>query len=494
MMDRLTIARLVDRAIQNDQAAIKALYQETYPAAFAFTCHLCRNHDDAEDILQESYISAFARLDRLKNKARFWGWLRGIILNKWRDYCRELSGTYDVAVYEISSADNMEYWQLDASVQAMVEDQELNQRIREIVGSLPEKQRVCALWYYYEDMSMDEIAEKLQIPLGSVKSRLYYARKKIEKALKEEHLYAVEPLSSSVGTGMLARILAALPQAAASLPAAQGVTAAGLAVRIGVGLVSVAAAAGVAGMTMMHVRDSSSRHVDVTKVTSSASSATFTTTVTTTAATTATTATTTAATAVTTVPRKTVSFDCRPVEGGVCIARYTGNADHVVIPSEVDGQRVVAVDNSAFQNCRFLQSVSIPDSVTTIGVDAFRECDSLSDVSFGAGVSSIGDMAFVGCDSLSNVHLPANVRSVGIYAFAYCSSLSRVSVSQGTETIGYNAFAFCPCLRSVTLPPSVTAIGGNAFEGCSSELVLHVPEGSYSHQYAEESVIIYRFE
>lgn len=116
MMDRLTIARLVERAIQKDQAAIRALYQETYPAAFAFTCHLCRNHDDAEDILQESYISAFARLDHLKNKGRFWGWLRGIILNKWRDYCRELSGTYDVAVYEISSADNMEYWQLDASV------------------------------------------------------------------------------------------------------------------------------------------------------------------------------------------------------------------------------------------------------------------------------------------------------------------------------------------------------------------------------------------
>ena len=490
MMDRLTIARLVDRAIQNDQAAIEALYQETYPAAFAFTCHLCRNHDDAEDILQESYISAFARLDRLKNKARFWGWLRGIILNKWRDYCRELSGTYNVAVYEISSADNMEYWQLDASVQAMAEDQELNRRIREIVGSLPEKQRVCALMYYYEDMSMDEIAEKLQIPLGSVKSRLYYARKKIEKALRDEQLYAVAPLSSPAGTGMLAKILAALP-------AAQGMTAAGLAVRIGAGLISAAAVAGIAGTAMRHTHRGSTETFSVTETTGSVSSVTSfaTATVTTTAATT--TATTTAAattTATTTAPRKTVSFDCEPADGGVRIVRYTGNAVRVVIPSELDGQTVVAVGNGAFQDCRFLQSVSLPDSVTTIGVDAFRECDSLSEVTFGAGVSSVGDMAFVGCNSLRRIQLPPGVRRVGIYAFAYCSSLEHVSVAQGTETIGYDAFAFCPCLRSVTLPPSVTAIGGNAFEGCSSELVLHVAEGSYSHQYAEESVIPYCFE
>ena len=434
MMDRLTIVRLVERAIQKDQAAIRALYQETYPAAFAFTCHLCRNHDDAEDILQESYIAAFARLDQLRNKARFWGWLRGIILNKWRDYCRELSGTYDVAVYEISSADNMEYWQLDASVQAMAEDQELSRRIREIVGALPEKQRVCALMYYYEDKSMDEIAEKLQIPLGSVKSRLYYARKKIEKALRDEQLYAVAPLSSPAGTGMLAKILAALPQASAVLPAAQGMTATGLAVRIGAGLISAAAAIGIAGTAVRHTQSRPKETVGVTAATDSVSSATSF--AATTVTTTATTATATSAAATATAPttaaattaRQVVSFDCEPADGGVRIARYTGNAARVVIPSELDGQNVVAVGNGAFQHCRFLQSVSLPDSVTAIGVDAFRECDSLAEVTFGAGVSSVGDMAFVGCDSLRRIQLPPGVRRVGIYAFAYhCPQLREIN-------------------------------------------------------------------
>lgn len=382
----------------------------------------------------------------------------------------------------------------------MAEDQELSRRIREIVGSLPEKQRVCALMYYYEDRSMDEIAEKLHIPLGSVKSRLYYARKKIEKALREEHLYAVAPLSSAAGTGMLAKILAALPQVATVIPASQGMTAAGLAVRIGAGLISAAAVAGIAGTAMRHAHREPIETVGVTETTGFVSSVTSfaTTTVTTTAATT----TTSTAAATTTSPtitaattaQQVVSFDCEPADGGVRIARYTGNAARVVIPSELDGQTVVAVGNGAFQHCRFLQSVSLPDSVTAIGVDAFRECDSLSEVTLGAGVSSVGDMAFVGCDSLRQIQLPPGVRRVGIYAFAYCSSLESVSVAQGTETIGYDAFAFCPCLRSVTLPPSVTAIGGNAFDGCSPELVLRVSENSYSHQYAEECVIPYRFD
>jgi hypothetical protein len=81
-------------------------------------------------------------------------------------------------------------------------------------------------------------------------------------------------------------------------------------------------------------------------------------------------------------------------------------------------------------------------------------------------VTSIGNRAFYNCSSLTSITIPNSVTSIGDYAFAYCS-LTSVTIPNSVTSIGNNAFAYCS-LTSVTIPNSVTSIGDYAFRSCSS--------------------------
>ena len=95
-------------------------------------------------------------------------------------------------------------------------------------------------------------------------------------------------------------------------------------------------------------------------------------------------------------------------------------------------------------------SVTIPDSVTSIGDYAFAYCDSLESVTIPDSVTSIGDRAFSGCDSLASITIPDSVTSIGVYAFYWCSSLESVTIGDSVTSIGYRAFNDCNSLESVT--------------------------------------------
>jgi hypothetical protein len=179
---------------------------------------------------------------------------------------------------------------------------------------------------------------------------------------------------------------------------------------------------------------------------------------------------------------------------------------NIVIASEYNNLPVTYIDSSAFKNCSKLTSVTIPDSVTSIGYDAFEDCSSLTSVTIGNGVTSIGSYAFYECGSLSSVYysgdvagwcniafsgynsnplsyahnlyinnqlvtdlvIPDSVISIGNYAFYNCSSLTSVTIGNSVTSIGILAFLCCSSLTNITIPDSVTSIGGGAFEGCSS--------------------------
>lgn len=138
-----------------------------------------------------------------------------------------------------------------------------------------------------------------------------------------------------------------------------------------------------------------------------------------------------------------------------------------------------------------LTSVTIPDSVTTIGDYAFEECSGLTDVNVGSGVTSIGDGVFGYCTDLTSIVIPDSVTSIGCHAFSHCSSLTSITIPDSVTTIGEGAFsdctgltevhigsgvttigewAFYKCsgLTSITIPDSVTSIGGSAFQYCSN--------------------------
>ena len=97
---------------------------------------------------------------------------------------------------------------------------------------------------------------------------------------------------------------------------------------------------------------------------------------------------------------------------------------------------------------------------------AFYGCSGLASVTIPNSVTSIGDTAFSGCSGLASVNIPGSVTSIGACAFEECSGLTSVTIGNGVTSIGGMAFYGCSELTSVTIPDSVTSIGVWAFDGC----------------------------
>ncbi len=128
-----------------------------------------------------------------------------------------------------------------------------------------------------------------------------------------------------------------------------------------------------------------------------------------------------------------------------------------------DLQGATAIRERAFYYCSSLESVTIPNSVTSMGNYAFNNCRNLTSVTIGNNVTSIGNNAFSYCTSLTSVTIPDSVTSIGNSAFADCSKLASVTIGNSVTSIGNSAFVNCSILESVTIPDSVTSMGSWVF-------------------------------
>jgi len=134
---------------------------------------------------------------------------------------------------------------------------------------------------------------------------------------------------------------------------------------------------------------------------------------------------------------------------------------------------VIQIGMGAFYYCTGLTSVNIPNGV--IGVKAFSGCSGLSSINFGGGVTSIGDMAFNACSDLTSLTIPSSITSIGSSAFGNCNDLTDININSGT--IGYAAFGSLAKLKSVTLGSGVTSIGYGAFSYCPNLTNLNLASG-----------------
>ncbi len=150
----------------------------------------------------------------------------------------------------------------------------------------------------------------------------------------------------------------------------------------------------------------------------------------------------------------------------VVIVEYTGTDTDVVIPSEIDGYKVVGIDDEAFYQNEDICSVTIPEGVTYIGDYAFYSCYSLENVTLPDSLTEIGVSAFSDC-IMEDIYLSDNITEIGDRAFRGCDSLKSVTLPSGITNIGEEAFAYCFDLASIWIPASVTNIEEYAFYNCT---------------------------
>jgi hypothetical protein len=150
---------------------------------------------------------------------------------------------------------------------------------------------------------------------------------------------------------------------------------------------------------------------------------------------------------------------------------------------------ILRIGERAFSGCDSLSSVTIPDSVTGIGIAAFC-ASSLTDVTLPNSVTSIETAVFLECKSLTSITIPDSVTNIGKRAFEECENLTDVIIPESVTSIGSEAFSNCSSLSGLIIPASVTDIGDYAFSGCKN-LTLTVQEGSYAEQYAKGNKIPY---
>lgn len=150
-----------------------------------------------------------------------------------------------------------------------------------------------------------------------------------------------------------------------------------------------------------------------------------------------------------------------------------------------DGTKLIA--DGAFRQCKKLISVTIPNSVISIGQWAFSDCSGLASINIPDSVTSIDYGAFDGCTNLTSITIPNNVISIGEWVFS-CSGLTSINIPESITSIDYCTFYGCTNLASITIPNNVTSIDESAFDYCDNLTILCYP-GSYAEKYASEKNI-----
>ena len=162
------------------------------------------------------------------------------------------------------------------------------------------------------------------------------------------------------------------------------------------------------------------------------------------------------------------------------------------------------IPNGIFSDCTGIESVDLPESVESIGINSFKNCSSLTAIDLPEGLTSINNFAFSDCTSLSDVTLPSGLKTLGNRAFYNCQSLKKINIpntieevtgsttsyypfersgistiefEEGITKINRGLFSYCFSLESVTIPESVTIIGQQAFYNCHGLTTVELPSG-----------------
>ena len=135
-----------------------------------------------------------------------------------------------------------------------------------------------------------------------------------------------------------------------------------------------------------------------------------------------------------------------------------------------------AIEDRAFQGCQYIDSISLPNTLTKIGEWAFMDCDSLTEIVIPSSVTNWQRGAFYYCERLKTVTISEGITYIGDGAFSGCEILTSIFIPNSVKTIDAGAFSGCESLNEIIIPDSVTFIGESAFSGCTSLTQIVIPK------------------
>lgn len=192
--------KLIRKVAAGDQDAITELYELTYSSVYKTVKSMIADEDTVLDIVQDSFIKGFQSLDQLDAPENFRAWMKRIATNKAKDHLKKKKPILftDMASEDGEDIDFRDDC-LDHCPEEVLDRKETARLMQEILATLSEDQRLVIGMFYYEEMSVREIAETLGCSENTVKSRLNYGRKKVEVKVKElekrgTKLYSLAPL------------------------------------------------------------------------------------------------------------------------------------------------------------------------------------------------------------------------------------------------------------------------------------------------------------
>ncbi len=189
------IDELAKKVKKGDKKAFEELYKLTSSKAYFVALQICNDKQEAEDILQESYITALNKISSLERTESFMSWFNRIVVNKSKDFLRKknpkLLSEEDEWLLEGQTDESDKF-----SPESNVDKEELKTVVMDAVQELSVDKRTCVMMKYFNDMSVNEIAQTMEIPVSTVKNRLLAARKELKTLFERKGItaaYSVAP-------------------------------------------------------------------------------------------------------------------------------------------------------------------------------------------------------------------------------------------------------------------------------------------------------------
>jgi RNA polymerase sigma factor (sigma-70 family) len=180
---------LVNRAKQDDAAAYDDLIRRYQERIYATIYHMTSNHEDANDLTQETFIKAYRAIKSFKGDSSFYTWVYRIAINKTINFLKQRKNRFHMSLNDVDfQAEH------DPDLVALVSDKtprrdlglaELQEKLNAGMQKLSEAHRMVVTMHDVQGMSHDEIADIMNCNVGTVRSRLFYARQQLQATLSD---------------------------------------------------------------------------------------------------------------------------------------------------------------------------------------------------------------------------------------------------------------------------------------------------------------------